>query len=85
MNLRLNTWYQDVNDILTNLSQHALIVSIKLVVLRRDNDGIDALRDASITILYGYLTFRVWSEVSHLLTFLADFSQCTHNQVCQVE
>ena len=33
MDLRFNTRYQDIDDILTNLSQHTLIIAVKLIML----------------------------------------------------
>ena len=53
MDLLLDTRNEDVDDVLANLGEHALVVAVELVVLRRDDDGIDALGNACIAILDG--------------------------------
>ena len=85
VDLRLDTGNEDVDDVLADAGQHALVVAVELVVLGRDDDGIDALGDTGIAVLDGDLTFRVWSQVRHHLALLTDFRQCTHDEMGQVQ
>ena len=61
INFLLDAWYQNIDDILTNLAEHALIIAIKLVVLSGYYDGVDTLRDTSVAVLDGHLTLCVWT------------------------
>ena len=54
-------------------------------MLGRDNDGVDALRDVVVAILYGYLRLRVWTQIGHNLSFLAYLGKSLHEQVGKVE
>ena len=66
------------------MSQHLLIL-VKLVVLCRDNDGVDTLWDAGIAVLDGHLTLGIGTQIGHLPTLLTDVGQGTHDEMCQVE
>ena len=83
--LSLHTWHKNVEYVSLNRCQHSFIVIIEWVVLRRNNDGINALRDIIVAIFYSNLTLRVRTQISHLLTFLTDFSQRIHDKMSQVE
>ena len=78
--LLLHARDEDVDDVVLDLGQHRVVVG-KLVVLCRDDDGVNALGDALVAILYGDLTLRVGSQVGHLLAFLADGGQRADNEV----
>ena len=96
MNFRNNTRHQDFDDILTYLCQHLFIrlqLSLlrvvsrldKLIMLCRNHNGIDTNRTAVVIIFYSHLALRVRTQVSHHLTFTADFSQYHQQLMCQVE
>ena len=85
VNLRLYTGNQDVNDILTYLMKHSLVIRVKLIMLGGNHDGINALRNAVVAVLHRHLTLGVRAEVGHQLAFLADLSQRLHDEMCQVE
>ena len=65
--------------------QHALVVSIELVVLGGNHNSINALRDTGIAILHCHLAFRIWSEIRHHLALLANLGKGAHQQMGQVE
>ena len=50
------------------------LVGIELIVLGTDNDGVYALGNALVAVLYGYLALGVRSKVGHNLSFFADSS-----------
>ena len=83
--LALDAGDEDVDDVLTYLPEHALVIVVELVVLRRYHDGVDALGHVVVAVLYGHLTLRVGSEVCHLLTFPPDVGERLHEVVRQVE
>ena len=85
MYLGLDTRYEDVDDVLANLLEHTLVVRVKLIVLRRDDNGIDTLGDTLVAVLNGHLTLGIRAQVGHHLAFLADVGQRTHDEVCQVQ
>ena len=85
MNFLLHTWYQDVDDIVFDTLEHALVVSVELVMLGRHHDGVDALGDALVTILDSHLTLCVRSQVCHLFSFLTDLRKGAHQQMGKVE
>ena len=85
MDLLLDTRNEDVDDVLANLGEHALVVAVELVVLRRDDDGIDALGNACIAILDGDLTLGVRTQIGHHLTLLADLCEGAHDEMREVE
>ena len=85
VNLLLHTRNQDIDDILANLVEHTLVVRVKLVVLRRYHDGVDALRNTIVTVLYGHLALGIGTQIGHLTTFPTDVSQRTHDEMCQVK
>ena len=60
-------------------------VGDKLIVLRADHNGIDALRTAFVVVLNSYLTLGVGTEVSHFLTLAAYLGQHGEKLVCQGE
>ena len=57
----------------------------KLVVLRGNNDGVDAQRLSIIAVLYRHLTLRVWAQVGHLLALATNVSQGVQDMVTQIE
>ena len=87
----LDTWNQDIEHILTNLSQHSLIVILtivlldEIIMLGRNNDGIDALWNIIIRVLDSNLTLGVWTKISHHLAFLTDISKYSHDELCQAK
>ena len=89
--LSFYTRNKDIQHILTNLGKHSLIIVAavglldEVVVLCADNDGIDALRNVIIRIFDSYLALSVWTEISHLLAFLADVGKHAHNSLSKVE
>ena len=74
-----------MEHIVLDLSEHALIIGVKLIVLRGNHDGIDALGFTFVGILHGDLTFRVRTQIGHLLPFLTNLSQGLHQTVGKVE
>ena len=54
-------------------------------MLSRNHDGINALWNIVVGVLYGNLALRVWTKISHHLALLADSSQLLHDQLSQVE
>ena len=54
-------------------------------MLCRHDDGVDALRDAFLRIFHCHLALRVRTEIGHLLAFLADVSECAHDELGEVE
>ena len=84
MDLLLHTGDEDIDDVVLDAGQH-LLVLVELVVLGRDDDGVDALRDAGVAVLDSHLTLGIRTQIGHLLTLLADVGQSAHDEVCQVE
>ena len=74
-----------MEHIVLDLSEHALIIGVKLIVLRGNHDGIDALGFTFVGILHGNLTFRVRTQISHHLPFLTNLSQGLHQTVRQIQ
>ena len=85
MYLGLDTRDEDVDDVLANLLEHTLVVSVELIVLRRDHNGIDTLGYPLVTVLNRHLALGIRTQVGHHLAFLADVSQRTHDEMCQVQ
>ena len=54
-------------------------------MLGRYHDSVYTLGDTRVTILHGHLTLRVRTQIGHHLAFLANFSQSTHHEMCQIE
>ena len=84
MDFLFHTGDEDIDHVILDLGKH-LLVLVKLVVLGADDDGVDTLWDTSVAVLHRHLTLGVRTEVSHLLSLLADLGQGTHDEVCQVE
>ena len=53
--LCLNARHEDVEHIVLDLGEHALVVVVKLVVLGAHYDGVDALRYAFLRVFYSNL------------------------------
>ena len=87
----LDTWNQDIEYILTNLCQHSLVIVLticlldEIIMLGRNDDGIDALWNIIIRVLDSHLTLGVWTEISHHLAFLTDICKYSHDELCQVK
>ena len=87
-----NTRYKYFLYVRFYLSQH-LFISFKLgldccvlrsdelIVLGRNNDGIDAYGFAVVIVLNGHLTFGVGTQIGHLLALAADIGQNTQYAV----
>ena len=96
MNFGNDTWHQDFNHILTNLSQH-LFVSLqlsffgrisrgyKLVMLGRNHNRINAYRLAVIIVFNSNLALGVGTEISHHFPFTTDFGQYHQQFMSQVQ
>ena len=54
-------------------------------MLCRYHDGVYALGNASVTVLYGHLALGVGTQIGHNLSLLSNLGQCTHDEVRQVE
>ena len=54
-------------------------------MLSRDDNGVDAFWNTCVAILDRHLTLGVGPEISHQLTFLADFSQGMNEEMRQVQ
>ena len=85
MDLLLHAWYQDVDDIGFDTLKHAFVISVELVMLGRDYDGVDTLGDALVAILDSHLTLRIRSQVRHLFSLLTDLRKGAHQQMGKVE
>ena len=89
--LCFHAWDENVDNILTNLSQHSIVIIIthcildKIIMLSRNNDCINTLRNIVIRVFYRYLTLGIRTEISHYLTFLTDSSEFLHDKLCQVK
>ena len=84
VDLLLHAGDEDVDDVVLDFGEH-LLVLVKLVVLRADHDGVDALGDAGIAVLYRHLTLGIRTQIGHHLSFLADIGQRAHDEVGQIE
>ena len=82
-----NAGDEDGNDIVAYLVEHQLVGLLltaslfgtdKLVVLRADHDGVNALCHALVVVFHGHLALRVGAQIGHLLAHAADIGQ--HNQ-----
>ena len=82
--LSLDTWNKYILHIILNFGKH-LLVLIEIIMLGRDNDSVDALRNVVVAILYGYLRLGVWAQISHNLTFLAYLGKGFHKQMGKVK
>ena len=82
-----DAWDEDILDILTDLSKHLLIVGIELVMLGRDNDGIDTYWLVGLAIILdGYLALGIRTEVWHRRWLLAtDLVKLDKQQVTKLE
>ena len=82
-----NAWDEDVLDVLTNLGKHLLVVSIELVMLGRDDDGINAHRLIGLAIILdGHLTLGIRTEVWHRRwLFATDLVELDEQQVAKLE
>lgn len=82
-----DAWDEDVLDVLTDLGKHLLVISVELVVLSRDNDGVDAYWLVGLTvILNGYLALGIRTEVWHWRRLLAtDLVELDEEEVAQLE
>ena len=83
--LRLDARHKDVEHVVLNLGKHALVVVVKLVVLCRHNDGVDALWYALLRVFYRNLALRVGTQIGHLLAFLAYVGKHLHDVLGEVE
>ena len=63
---RFYTWDQDVNNIILDLRQH-FCFGIKIIVLCRNNDRVDANRLVVIVVFKRYLAFCIGAQVFDLL------------------
>ena len=84
VNLLLDARYEDVDDIVLDAAEHGF-VSVELVVLRRNDDGVDALRNAFVGVFHRHLALGVGAQIRHLLAFVADVGQRPHDEVGQIE
>ena len=50
---------EDVDDIVLDLGEHLFVVRVKLVMLGRHNNRVNALGNTFVAILYGNLTLGV--------------------------
>ena len=94
--LRLYARNENVDHVLADLGEH-LLVGFELclarlvlgfhevVVLGRDDDGVDALRHAVVAVLNRHLALGIGAEIGHHLAFLADVGQGAHDEMGQVE
>ena len=75
---------EDVAHVGFDFGQHGFIVG-KLVVLRADDDGVDAERFPAFAVFHRHLRLGVGAEVGHLLAFLADDGQFPQQEVREVD
>ena len=57
----------------------------KVIMLRRNNDCIDANRSSVVIIFDSNLAFGIGAEVSHHLSFTTNVGQHLQNAVCQIK
>ena len=86
--------YENLLHILLDFREHLLVGLLlveqqsrfhKIVVLRGNNDGVNAQRLSIVAVLNRHLTLRVWTQVSHLLAFATNVSQRPQDVMAQVE
>ena len=83
--LCLDARHEYVEHVVLDFGEHALVVGVKLVVLCRHYDGVDALRYAILRVFNGDLALRVGAQVCHLLALLAYVGEHAHDELCEVE
>ena len=96
MNRSNDTGHQDVNHIVTDNGQH-FFISLQLgffciigrldevIVLRRNDNGIDTHRRTVVIVFNGNLALSIGTKIGHLLAFAAYLGQYQQNAMCQVE
>ena len=88
--------HQHVDNVVTDNGQHLLIgLELgsfrvvgrldKVVVLRRNNNGVDAHGRAVVVVLNGNLALGIGTQVGHLLALATDVGQHLKDAVCQGE
>ena len=83
--LLLHARHEDVDDVVTYLCEHLLVVGHELVVLGAHHDGVDALGHTLVAVLNGHLTLRVGTQIGHHLALAANVGERAHDELCQVE
>ena len=83
--LGLDAGHEDVDDIGLDAVEHALVVAVKLIVLRAHHDGVDAQGHVVVAVLYRDLTLGIGTQVGHLSALLAYVGEGSHDEVSQVE
>ena len=83
--LGLDAGHEDVEHIVLDAGQHAVVVIVELVVLCAHHDGVDALGHVVVAVFHGDLTLGVGAQIGHLLAFLAYVGESGHDEVGQVE
>ena len=82
--LSLHPWDEDVAHVGFNLLLHELVVRQELVMLRADDDGVDAQRFPAFTVFHRHLRLGVGAEVLHVAAFVADGGQFLQKHVREV-
>ena len=83
--LLLHARHEDVDDVVTYLCEHLLVVGHELVVLGAHHDGVDALGHTLVAVLNGHLTLRVGTQIGHHLALAANVGERAHDELCQVK
>ena len=65
---------EDVDHILADALLHGL-VRVKLVVLRADDNGVDAHRAVVVVVFDGHLALRIGAQIGHHPALAADVGQ----------
>ena len=76
---------EDVAHVSLDLLLHEFVVLQELVMLRADDDGVDAQGLPAFVIFHRHLRLGVGAEVLHVATFFADGGQLLQQHVRQVD
>ena len=76
---------EDGGDVVFDLGEHRFVIWTKVVVLRAQHDGFNALRCSVVFVLNRHLTLRVWTQVRHFLTRLANGRKLSQQAMRQLQ
>ena len=80
----LDARQEDVFDILANDVEH-LLLGCEIIMLGRDDDGVNAQRLVVVRVLDGHLALGVRAEVGHDLALAANLAELLKESVSQID